>query len=282
MERTDFLEHFRIFDSLESFRLPHGYERRILRLNSSEELVVDTSGISTGPLTGPEGENPFWTTDIFRNPPLTVRDLFGSGAGSDIPVVSQLPEMSATYTVPLDHFSSTPNNSTVMSDTQLVGPRSTISLQMAHSTMVPHVSTIPTGNVTPSQAPIGTPLRPNPSIPLGYRALNPSITNTTQVTRGSFISTPLFGGAGLGGSNPVGASGHSFTSGFQIPLGTQPHAGGQPPFGSQTQMGTQSQLGGQSQTGVPNPLYGQNVTQNPCHIPFPRNPLFPRRQHHQG
>jgi hypothetical protein len=53
---------------------------------------------------------------------------------------------------------------------------------MAHSTMVLHVATIPIENVTPSQAPIGTPLRPNPSVPLGYRALNPSITKTTQVT----------------------------------------------------------------------------------------------------
>jgi hypothetical protein len=114
------------------------------------------------------------------------------GQVSDIPVVSQLPETSATYTVPLDHFSGTPSSATVMSDTQSVGPHSTISLQMAHSTMVPHVATIPTGNVTPSQAPIGTPLRPNPSLPLGYRALNPSIANTTQVTPGvSRIFVPL-------------------------------------------------------------------------------------------
>jgi hypothetical protein len=119
--------------------------------------------------------------------------------------------------------------------------------------MVPRVTTIPTENVTPSQAPIGTPLRPNLSIPLGYIALNPSITNTTQVTPKGSIPTPLFGGAGLGGSNIVGAFDHSFTSSFHIPLRTQPHVGGKHPFGSQTQMGTQSHLGGKSQIGVHNP-----------------------------
>jgi hypothetical protein len=128
---------------------------------------------------GPKGENPFWTTNIFRNPPLMVEDIFSSGTGVYILVVSQFPKMPATYTTPLDHFFATPSSSIIMSDTQLVGPRSTISLQMAHSTMVPHVATIPTGNVTPSQAPIGTLLRPNPSVPLGYRALNPSIINPT-------------------------------------------------------------------------------------------------------
>jgi hypothetical protein len=106
-ERTDSLDNFRIVsDSLDAFRIPPGYERHILRLNSSRELVVDTSGIPIGPLTGPKNEDPFWTTDIFQTP-TTVRDLYGSGAGVDIPVVSELPETSATYTIPLDHFAST-------------------------------------------------------------------------------------------------------------------------------------------------------------------------------
>ena len=47
-------------------------------------------------------------------------------------------------------------------------------------------------------------------------------------------------------------------------------------------MGTQTPLGGKTQTRVHNPLYGQNVTQNPWHIPFLGNPLFPRRKHTQG
>jgi hypothetical protein len=47
-------------------------------------------------------------------------------------------------------------------------------------------------------------------------------------------------------------------------------------------MGTQPLLGGKTQTGVHNPLYGQNVTQNPWHIPFPGNPLFSGGQNPQG
>jgi hypothetical protein len=72
-EGSTYLESFRIiYDSVEAFRIPPGYERRILRLNSSGELVVDISGIPTGPHTGLEAENPLWTTDIFRSPPLMV------------------------------------------------------------------------------------------------------------------------------------------------------------------------------------------------------------------
>jgi hypothetical protein len=144
VERTDSLDQFRVFDSLESFRLPHGSERRILRLNSSGELVVQTSGIPTRPFAGPEGQDPFWTTDIFRTPPHTVRDLFGSGVGADISVEPELPETSDTDTIPLDHSPSTTAYIFIGSDTQSVGPSSTIPLQMAHSTMVPNATTIPT------------------------------------------------------------------------------------------------------------------------------------------
>jgi hypothetical protein len=67
---------------MEAFRIPPGYERRFLRMNSVGELVV----VSSGTLTGPFGaDDPFWTTDIVRIPPRTVRDLYGSGAGADIP-----------------------------------------------------------------------------------------------------------------------------------------------------------------------------------------------------
>jgi hypothetical protein len=106
-----------------------------------------------------------------------VQDLYGSGAGVDTPVVSQLPETSVTYMIPLNHFIATTSNSTVDPDTRSVGPSSNFSLQMAHSTMVPHATTIPTGNMVVNQAPIGTPLssRPIPSLPFGYNALNSSI-----------------------------------------------------------------------------------------------------------
>jgi hypothetical protein len=68
--------------------------RRIVRVNSSGEIVVESSGLPTRPFTGPEGQDPFWTTGIFR------RDLFGSGAGIDITVTPELPETSDPDTIP--------------------------------------------------------------------------------------------------------------------------------------------------------------------------------------
>jgi hypothetical protein len=109
--------------------------------------------------------------------PLTVRDLYGNlGASPDRPIVSQVPETSVTYTVPLDHFTGTTSSVTIISDQILIGSHSIPTLQMAHSTMVLQATTIPTRNVVISQALIGTPLpsRPNPSLPPGYRALNAS------------------------------------------------------------------------------------------------------------
>jgi hypothetical protein len=69
-------------------RLPPDSVRRIVRVNSSRDIVVESSGLPTGPFTGPEGQDPFWTTGIFR------RDLFGSGAGVDITVTPEPPETS--------------------------------------------------------------------------------------------------------------------------------------------------------------------------------------------
>jgi hypothetical protein len=210
-----------------------------------------------------------------------VWDLYGSGAGVDIPVVSQIPEVSATYTVPPNHFSGATSHITVIPDTQSVGPSSTFSLQMAHSTMVPHVTTIPTGNVVVSQAPIGTPLssRPIMSLPPGYHALNPSTAIPTQVpsrVSGLFVppgynvatgfvptpsqvlsggSYPPFpGGSGPSGSNPIGSTHHPFTSGYQIPIGGKSNVGGYPP------------LGGQPQVGLYNPLYGHNTSGSLAHL----------------
>jgi hypothetical protein len=223
--------------------------------------------------------------------PRTVRELYDNlGVSPDSPIISQLPETSVTYMVPLDHFSGTTNNITVVPDTQSVGPRSTLSLQMAHSTMVPHATTIPTGNVVVNQAPIGTPLpsRPIPSLPPGYHALNTSIAIPTQNPSGGkrlfippgynvvvgFVSTPtqnpsggsyvplppLFGGAnypGPSGSNPLGGTGPSITSGFQIPFGGQPQTGAQPQVGGKPQFGAQPQVGGN-----PRLVYNLNLGPN--------------------
>jgi hypothetical protein len=121
--------------------------------------------------------------------------------------------------------------------------------------MVPQAMTVSTRNVVITQAPIRTPLslRPNPSLPPGYNALNTSISIHTQnpsrgsglfvppgyndasqfvptlaqvLSRGSYIPPPpLFGGSnhpGPSGSNPIGDISHSVTSSFHIPIRGQP------------------------------------------------------------
>jgi hypothetical protein len=110
-----------------------------------------------------------------------------------------------------------------------------------------------------TQAPIGTPLllRPNPSLPPGYNALNTFVSIPTQNPSGGsgifipprfnavskFVPTPaqvlsrepyippppLIGGSnhpGPSGSNLVGGANHSVTSGFQILVGGQIQVGG--------------------------------------------------------
>jgi hypothetical protein len=168
------LEDFCIVsDSMEAFCIPTGYERHFLQMNSAGELVViNPSDIPTGSHIEPHVGDPLWTTKIVHSPRM-VRELYGLGIGVDIPVVSQLSETSTTYTVPLDHFTGTIVSSITPSiglTIQSVGPSSTVSLQKVHSTMVPHVATIPPGNVVVNQAPIGTPLssRPTLSLPPGY------------------------------------------------------------------------------------------------------------------
>jgi hypothetical protein len=195
------LENFQIVsESPEAFRIPKGYERHVLQLNSAGEfVVVNPSDVLTGSHSNPLVKDPFCTTDIVRSPPRMVQDLYGIGIGVDVPV---------TYTVPLNHFTGTTIFSTTPSidpNTSSIGPRPTFSLQTTHSTMVPHVPTIPTSNVVVRQAAIGTPLtlRPSSSLPFGYRALNSFVVTTTQVMPGSSIPIQQPIGTGLGGFNPL-------------------------------------------------------------------------------
>jgi hypothetical protein len=129
----------------------------------------------------------------------------------------------------------------------------TIPLQTAQSTIVPHISTIPTGNLVVTQAPIGTPVTPRPNLPFGFRALNASATTTaqttTQIVPGSSIPIQQLGGTVLGGPNPIDNTGQSFTTGSQIP-GTLPQAGGHPPTGGQIPFGGHPHAGGKPQVGV--------------------------------
>jgi len=267
-----------ISNSLEAFWLPptplpySGYERHILQMNSSGELVLETFGISIGPHSWPGVRDPLWTIDIFGHQPRIVRDLYDNlREGPDFTDVSQFPETYVTYTIPLEHFVGTIINNIVSQDTWSVGPSSNLSLQMAHSTMVPHVMTIPTGNVVVNQSPIGTPLssRPIPSLLPRYHTLNPSTAIPTQVpsgdsriffqpgynvatgffplpsqvlSRGSY--PPFLWGYGPSGSNLVGGTSHSFTYGYQIPVGGQPQSWEQPKFGVKLKLGHNLKLDG--------------------------------------
>jgi hypothetical protein len=179
------LENFRIVsESLEALCISEGYERCVLQLNSiGEFVIVNPSDISTGSHSNPLVNDPFWTADIVRSPSCMVWHLYGVRVGDDSPI---------TYTVPLNHFTST----TIFTTTQSVGPttssidqRSTFPFQMAHSTMVPHIPTIPASNAVVSQAAIGTPVTPRPSssLPFGYRELNFSTATSSQVMLGSSI-----------------------------------------------------------------------------------------------
>jgi hypothetical protein len=183
---THSLEDFQIIsDSLEDFRIPLRPDALILHMNSDGEIVVvDNTGVSIGPNARSRIEDPLFHseipgtsahttgTSISCSIPLIVQDLYGNlGMSPDHPAISQVPEMYVSYTVPLDQFTGMTSNVTIVADQFLIGSHSIPTLQMVHST-------IPSSNVTPLQAPIGKPLRPNPSIPPGYRALNPSIANT--------------------------------------------------------------------------------------------------------
>jgi hypothetical protein len=218
-------ENFRIVsESLEAYHIPEGYERQILHLNSAREYVVINP--SNTPVRSPRNpllDDPFWTADIVRSPPRLVQDRYGTGEGVDA---------SSSYTVPLNHFTGTTTfttTPTVAPNTPPVGPRPTIPLQTAQSTIVPHIPTIPAGNPVVTQAPIGTPVTPRPNLPFGFRALNTSATTaaqtTTQIVPGSSIPIEQPGGTVPGGPNPIGNTGQSFTTGPQIP-GTLPQAGG--------------------------------------------------------
>jgi hypothetical protein len=182
------LENFRIVsESPEAFRIPEGYERRVLQLNSAGEfVVVNPSDIPTGSHQNPLADDPFWTADIVRSPPRMVRDLYGTGMGADAPI---------SYTVPLNHFTGTTiftATPPVGPSTSSIGPRSTLPLQMAHSTIVPHIPTIPAGNAVVNQAAIGTPVTPRPtsSLPFGYRALNHSHCHYYPSYAGKFHTYP--------------------------------------------------------------------------------------------
>jgi len=170
VERTNSLEWFRITNSREDFRLPPDSERRIVQVNSSRDIVVQSSGLPTRTFIRPEGQDPFWTTSIFR------WDIFGSAAGVDITITPELPETSNLDVVPFTTAYYFPGTEAPRANHIL-----TLPLQMVHytDTMSPH-----TRITMAIQAPIGTPLSPRvtPTLPPRYHALNASIPVPTQIT----------------------------------------------------------------------------------------------------
>jgi hypothetical protein len=238
-----------------------------VRVNSSRDLVVQSSVSPTRPFIGPEGQDPFWTTGIFR------RDLFGLGAGIDTTVTLELPETSDPDIVPFTMDYYFPGTEAPRADHIL-----TLPLQMVHytDTMSPH-----TRITVASQAPIGTLFssRVTSTLPPRYHALNASILVPTQITSGTpggptpsgnhlsgFVLTlppPPFRGpppSFIGGIDPSGTI-LSFTPSYQIPVGRQFHQGGQTqsPLSGQIPIGTQPPIGGKL---PPTPPYGKNKP--PC------------------
>jgi hypothetical protein len=151
-------------------------------LNYSREIVVESSGLPTRPFIGPEGQDPFWTTGIFR------WDIFGSGAGVDINVTPKMPKTSDPDAIPF-----TTTYYFLGSDAPPVYNTLTIPLQTVHYTMVPDTTHPHTVITAASQAPIGMPLSPRftPTLPPIFHALNASIPTPTQIPFGTpDISTP--------------------------------------------------------------------------------------------
>jgi hypothetical protein len=242
--------------------------RRIVQVNSSREIVIESSGLPARPFTRPEGQDPFWSTGIFR------RDLFGTGAGVDITVTPELPKTSDPDAIPFTTAYYFPGSYAPPADHIL-----TIPLQMVHYTMVPDTTRPHTEITVTSQDPIGTSLSPRftPTLLPGYHTLNASIPAPTQIpseTTGistssghhlvpSFILTlprPPFIGplpSSIGGIEPSGTI-PSFTPNYQIPIGGQFHQGGQTqsPFAVQIPIGMQPPIGGKS---PPTPPYGKNI-----------------------
>jgi hypothetical protein len=220
-----------------------------------------SSGSPTGPFLGLEGQDPFWTTGIFR------RDLFGLGAGVDITVSPALPKKSDPDAVPFTiayYFLGTkaPQDDHIL----------TLPLQMVHYI---YSTSLQTKITMAIQAPIGTSLSPRvtSTLPPRYLVLNASIPAPAQISSGTPGSSTPFGHhppgfipklppppfrgpfpSSIKGVDPSGTI-PSFTPNYQIPIGGQFHQGGptQPPLARQIPIGKQPLIGGRS---PPTPPYG--------------------------
>jgi hypothetical protein len=142
-------------------------------------------------------------------------------------------------------------------------------------------TSVPTGFPMVSLAPINTLRTPNvnPTLPLGYCALNATIPTSVQTPSGSpsglsssghflpgFVPTlPQFPFGGpssscTGNPNPSGAI-SSFTPSYQLLVGGQSHQGSitQPPLSWQMSIGTLPSIGTPPSLGGENSPYGKNI-----------------------
>jgi hypothetical protein len=135
-----------------------------MRLNSSGELIVTSSGSPVGPFPGVEGQDPFWSAGDFRG------TLFSPGS----PVVSEInPSVfSKMETIPMNttyHF--------------------TLPAEMAH---LANTTSVPTRFTTAGLAPINTQRTPNvtPTLPPKYHALNDLLNASAPTPPQTPASTP--------------------------------------------------------------------------------------------
>jgi hypothetical protein len=137
-----------VSDSLEEFKFPPNpllsirQDAHFLWMNSSGEIfVVENIEVPTGPNTGYGVDDPLFQSESFRtpthtaevfdssSPPSSGHNLFGTlGMSSNQPMPSQMSETYVTYTVTLDHFTSTTGNFIIVSDQLLVGSHSILPL----------------------------------------------------------------------------------------------------------------------------------------------------------
>jgi hypothetical protein len=134
-----------------------------VRLNSSQDLVVTSSGSPVGPLPSIESQYPFWSADVRRG-------LFSL----ESPVVSEAnpPVFSETETVPL--------NTTY---------QFTLPDEMFHLALT---TSVPTGFTAAGLPPINTQRMPNviPTLPPRYHALNALLNAPVQKPTQTPSSTP--------------------------------------------------------------------------------------------
>jgi hypothetical protein len=128
VECTDSLEHFRITNTREDFRLHPDSERCFMRENSSEDLIV----VYSGSPSRPGEQDPFWSTGVFR------RDLFGPSSlvisEINTPVIFELSSTEIVLVTTTYHF--------------------TVPAEMAH---LAATTSVPTGFTMVSLSPSNTP-----------------------------------------------------------------------------------------------------------------------------